>query len=829
MREVTALSEPSVLTLSELLRTFRTRAGLTQAALAEKAGLSEQAISVLERGTRSRPRMDTISGLSKALDLTPAEADQFLAVARGKGTHPRPPATTSDPAAEAVPTPWQLPPAAPDFTGRAAQIDAILSVLRSPEGAGRPAVAIVTVTGMGGIGKTTLAVQAAHKLADSYPDGNLYLNLRGYGPGPSMTTSDAQRQLLRSLGLASDSIPDDVDEAAALLRSQLAGRRVLLLLDNATDVAQILPLLPGSAGAAAIITSRGSLVNLPGARQIRLDALSESEAVELITGVIGQDRVAAEPEATETLAKYSGRLPLAIRLIGGRLATRPTWPIRHFVDLLEDEGRRLDSLGSDETGVRASIASSVHSLETSDRDLDREAAQALPLLSIPDGADLLTAVVARLLDLPARRTGTILERLVDLSLLESVAPERYRFHDLIRAYARELAEQTLTAAERDEALARVLRFYIAVAWACQAITHPGSPRLPLATIHDDHLPVFRDGEESLRWLDDEQRNLMDRFRQANETSLSGSALIPELALAMFGYHEARRRWNEMSELGEGALVATQHRRLDATTAWLQHDSAIPEAENGDVATAVDRITTALAMFRKIGDLIGEARCCSSLAYLVGLLGRLDEALEYAEEALRLSRLIKDTTLEGVSLTAVGGLYDRSGDYVSADQAFADAVALAEQTGDRRSASKRYINAALSHLRVGRFEDAALTVTESLRISGLLGDLTAQSEAHHLLALAIASLGDYGQARGHVGAGLQLARRRRDAIREGRLYLELARIDAADGKRREAIDNLRRAIAILNATSAVQAADARALLAELESGRPFTYTFTAHSL
>lgn len=824
-----ALSMPSMPTLSELLRTFRTRAGLTQAALAERAGLSEQAISVLERGTRSRPRMDTVRGLSKALDLTPAEADQFLAVARSKGGGPRPPAAAADAAAEIVPTPWQLPPAAPDFTGRAAQIDAILSVLRSPDGAGGPAVGIVTVTGMGGIGKTTLAVQAAHKLADSYPDGNLYLNLRGYGPGASMTTADAQRQLLRSVGLAIDSVPEDVDEAAALLRSQLAGRRVLLLLDNAADDAQILPLLPGSAGAAAIITSRGSLVNLPGARQIRLDALSESEAVELISGVIGEDRVAAEPDATETLAKYSGRLPLAIRLIGGRLATRPTWPIRHFVDLLEDEERRLDSLGSDESGVRASIASSVHFLETSDRDLDREAAQALPLLSIPDGADLLTAVAARLLDLPERRTGTILERLVDLSLLESVAPERYRFHDLIRAYARELADQTLTIAERDEGLARILRFYVAVAWACQAFTHQGSPRLPLATIHDGNLPVFGNGEESLRWLDDEQRNLMDRFRQAKQTELSGSVLIPELALAMFGYHEARRRWNEMGELGEGALAVAQQHQLGAVTAWLQHDSAIPEAENGDIATAARKITGALGMFREIGDALGEARCCSSLAYLLGLLGHLDEALRYGEEALRLSRLIKDSTLEGVSLTAVAGLYDRSGDYARADLAFADAIALAERTGDTRSASKRYINAALSHLRVGRFDDAVLTVTESLRISAELGDPIAQSEAHHLLALATASLGDYEQAREHVGAGLQLARHRRDRIREGRLYLELARINAALGSRPMAIGNLHDAIAILNATSAVQVADARDLLAELEAGGPYTYTFTAHSL
>jgi transcriptional regulator with XRE-family HTH domain/tetratricopeptide (TPR) repeat protein len=825
---VAELSTPS---LSEVLRAFRARAGLTQAALAEKAGLSEQAISVLERGTRSRPRMDTIRSLTKALDLTPAEADQFLSVARGKSHAAKASEPTVLPSAvtDPVPVPWQLPPAARDFTGRAAQIDAILSVLRNPVGSGSASVGLVAVTGMGGIGKTTLAVQAAHRLADSYPDGHLYLNLRGYGPGAALTTSDAQRHLLRSLGLDVRLIPEDVEEAAAVLRSQLAGRRVLMLLDNAGDSADVLPLLPGSAGSAAIITSRGSLVSLPGARQVHLDALSESESIELLGGVIGPARVAAEPDATGVLARYTGRLPLAIRLIGGRLATRPAWPIQHLVDLLRDEERRLDSFGSDETSVRASIASSVRFLESSDRDLDREAARCLPLLSIPDGSDLLTRVAARLLDLPLRRVDSILERLVDLSLLESVAPERYRFHDLIRAYARELAEQTITQAERDAGLDRILRFYAAAGWACQALTHPTSPRLALATIHDDIVPEFRDRDQAQRWLDDEHRNLMDRFRQAKQGFLAGSALFPELALAMFGYNESRRRWLEMYELGDGAAESAKAHHLPVVAAWLQHDAAIPEAENGDVATAADWIATALTMFREIGDRFGQARCCSSLAYLLGVLGRIDEALAYAEEALELSRAIDDTTLEGVALTAVGSLYDRGGHFARADQAFAEAIALAQRSNDSRSTFKRYINAAFSHLQVGRYQDTVLQLTQSLRIAEETGDRIAQAESHHLMALALAAQGDYEQARASIGVSLLLARRSQDRIREGRLHLDLARINAAFGNRSRAIDNLHDAIAGLHAVSAVQEAEALSLLDLLQEGKPFSYTVTYHSI
>jgi tetratricopeptide (TPR) repeat protein/transcriptional regulator with XRE-family HTH domain len=824
---MTDVSTPS---LGELLRSFRSRAGLTQAALAEKAGLSEQAISVLERGTRSRPRMETIRSLIAALDLTPTEAHQFRSVARGKRrVGAAAPEAEPQIAADRYPMPWQLPPAAPDFTGRRAQMDAILAVLRAPAGTGSTAMGLVAITGMGGIGKTALAVQAAHKLSDSYPDGHLYLNLRGYGPDEPMTAAEAQRQLLRSLGVDAQLIPDDVEESTALLRSQLAGRRALLVLDNAADAGQVLPLLPGRAGSAAIVTSRGSLVDLVGARQIRLDALSKGESLELLTEVVGSSRVAAEQAAAEVLASFSGRLPLAVRLIGGRLATRPTWPLQHFVDLLQDEKRRLDSLGSDETGVRASIASSVRFLEASDRDLDRKAARALPTLSIPDGSDLLTSVVASLLEVPLRQADEILERLVDLNLLESVTPERYRFHDLIRAYAREIAEQTMTPGARDEALTRVLRFYTAVGWASQSLTHATSPRLPLATIRGVDVPAFRNREEALRWLEAEQRNLMDRFRQARLSSLAGTALFPELALALFGFHESRLRWLEMRELSADAIALAESHGLKRMAAWLQHDKAIPEAENGDVAVAIGWILKSLAMFRDIGDLPGQARCSSSLAYLLGLLDRMDESLEYGQAALDLSRAIGDSTLEGVALTALGTLYDRVGEFTQADEAFAQGLALAERSGDTRSAFKRYLNAGFAHLQSGRYQDAVLLGQQSLRVAEQTGDAIFRCESHHLLLVANAASGDYEEARAHLDAAFPLAQASHDLFREGRLYVELARIEAAQGKRSAAIDHLESATALLHNTFAGPEAEAQALLEQLRRGELPSYVVTHHPI
>ncbi|MFC6162056.1 helix-turn-helix domain-containing protein [Kribbella jiaozuonensis] len=811
-------------TLSELLRTFRTRSGLTQAALAEKAGLSEQAISVLERGTRSRPRMDTIRGLTKALDLTPAEADQFLAVARGKG-HGSAPATQAADATAGVaasPVPWQLPPAARDFTGRGAQLDAMLSVLRNPTGSAP--VGLVAVTGMGGIGKTALAVQAAHILTDSYPDGQLYLNLRGYGPGTPMAVADAQRQLLRSVGVDVRLIPGDVEEAAAVLRSELAGRRLLILLDNAVDITHVLPLLPGHAGSSAIITSRGSLATLAGARQVHLDALSESESVELLTGVIGEARVAAEPDAARNLTAISGRLPLAVRLIGGRLASRPTWPIHHLVAVLQDEKRRLDGFGSDENSVRASIASSVDFLDSSDRPLDRDAAGVLPLLSVLDGSDLLTVVASRLLELPLHRTDAILERLVDLNLLESVAPERYRFHDLIRAYARERADEILTTEERDAGVQRALRLYTEIGWAVQSRTHPANPRIALATAPFEPLPTTSDTEAALSWLDDEQRNLTDRYHQASQSSLARTAEIPELVLSLFGYLESRSRWVEMREMCGTALEIATQLELGPMAAWLEHDTAIPEVENGSLEAAAERLLRALARFRALPDLRGQARCCTSIAHVLGRLNRVADAIDYGNEALQLSQELGDETVVGVAHVALGALYDRNGDYALADASYQRGIKLAEQSQDSRSVSKRYLNTGFSHLLVGRVDDAVGPLLKSLDAAkrGKSDDL--QTQAMQGLAGAHASRGEYREAHAILDEGIVLVRALGNRLREGSFILEHGKISAAEADFPAATRYLESAMEILHTNSPHLEVVAAKLLEDVRHGHDYVYRF-----
>ncbi|WP_344216793.1 ATP-binding protein [Kribbella sancticallisti] len=776
----------------ELLRRHRLAAGLTQAGLAEAADLSEQAVSMLERGSRRRPRVATVEALAAALKLTDENAQNLaLAVGVARRKPPDAPARTTSAA------PRQLPPTVSDFTGRADELDAALRALADSSRQNRGSVGLVAVTGMGGVGKTALALQAAHRTTEMFPDGHLYLNLRGYGPGAPMPVSEALSQLLQSLGVQTQSVPPGVEEASALLRSMLAGQRVLILLDNAVNVRHIVPLLPGSAGSAAIVTSRRSMTTLPGSKQIRLDPFSERESLDLLSSVVGPDRIEAEPDAAETLVRLVGRLPLAVRLVSARLAARPAWPLQHLVDQLQDEYRRLDSLGVDDTGVRASISGSVAFLESSDEEVDRRSARALPLLGLPDGMELITSTAARILDASELQSDAILERLVDLNLLESIGPGRYRFHDLVRAYARELGGRVLTEKERDSAMDRVLRFYAAIAWSCHELTHSASPRLVFATTRSESLPAFADGNALLRWLDAEFANVTEVIRQAGETPNLRTAILPELALALFGYTESRARWSEMREFLRGMPELAEALELNTMAAWLQHDRAIPEVENGDLESARSLVAKALTMFEALADERGEARCCSSLSHILERLGRIDEALAMISRALSLSLRIGDTTVEGVSYLALARLHNRNGDFAQADQAFERSFALAEQAGDLRSLAKRYLNAGLSYLAAGRLDDAGKVLSKGLQATDELGDINAQSDTLMTLAKTNLANGDLEPARRHAEASLELVRTLDNKLREGRLLILLGKISNAAGDEKEAGQYWHEAASILN--------------------------------
>jgi tetratricopeptide (TPR) repeat protein/transcriptional regulator with XRE-family HTH domain len=795
-------------TLAALLRKHRVAAGLTQARLAEEAGLSEQAISLLERGTRRRPRLETVEALTGALRLDPEAAEQLLLAAK----NPRQPA-----AEPAVPPgtpgrvlPRQLPPALADFTGRDAEVAELLQVFQASEPA---SLQLAAVTGMGGVGKTALAVHVAHLVGDSFPDGQLYLDMRGYGPGTPLEPIEALSQLIRSLGLDDErTVPWGINELAGLYRSRLAGQRMLILLDNVNSAAQVLPLLPGAPGSAVIATSRRALTTLPGCRQIALTPLSETDSVELLATIAGRDRVTGESAAARSIAQLTGRLPLAVRLIGARLAARPTWPIEHMVSQLKDEHRRLDEFGTGESGVRANIAGSLEFLANSNQKLDRRAAAALPLLALPDGADLSTLTAGHLLDVPEDQAEHVLERLVDLNLLSSASPGRYRMHDLIRTFARERAGQTLSEGARTDALIRVLQHYTGVAWRCQQLSHPESRRQVLASPPVRRLPVLSDPPTALTFLDHERVNVLGLVQQASR-SPGLRSFVPELAIALFGYVEARSRWAEMRTLNRIGREIAGDLGYDRLAAWLEHDLAIPDVERGDLESSLAHFRESLAMFKAISDLAGQARCCSSLSYVLEMMGRLDEALGWAEEALELSARIDDQSVIGISHMSLGRLHSRRGENDLAAESFELSFTLAEKAGNLRSLAKRYVIAGEALTDAGLYSDSSKALRKGYEVFGQLEDGNAQAECLQFLACNSLASGDPVTAAEQVTAGLRLARAYGNQQRVGQLLTELGKIRVATGDTAAAISAWQEAVSVLRPLFPNDEAAAQALLDE----------------
>ncbi len=795
------------MTLGDLLREYRTAAGLTQGALAEKAGLSEQAVSLLERGTRRRPRPSTVHALAEALGLDPGAEQRLAQAARGLEE----PAAAEDvsPSGGTATAPRQLPPTLADFTGRASELEVLVSLLTHDHAAAT--VRMAAVTGMGGVGKTSLAVHAAHLTAESYPDGHLYLDLRGYGPGEPIQPVDALAQLLRSLGVDSHSIPDGVDEASALYRSRLAGRQVLILLDNVTGAAQVRPLLPGAPGSAVIVTSRRGLTALPGFLQIALAPLSEADSTALLGRIAGDSRVAAEATAARSIARLTGRLPLAVRLIGARLAARPGWPIEHVMNQLADGQRRLDQLGTGDSGVRASIAASVEFLAASDQEVDRRAATALDLLGLPNGSDLFTATTARLLDETEEDAEQMLERLVDLNLLISLEPGRYRLHDLIRAYARERADQVLSEGARTDALGRVLTFYTGIAWRCQQATHQDNPRLTLAGASVRGVPPFADAPTAVDWLNKEQANLAEALQQARRIPAL-QAYVPEFAQALFGYYETLGRWNDMRTVCVVGRQLAGELGFHHLAAWLEHDLAIPDAESGRLELSLGHLEAAETMFQTVGDLIGEARCQTSLSRVLERMGRFDEAVAHGERALVLSQQLGNTTIEGTSYLALGSLYLHGDDVTRAERSFARAIALSSATGNARSTAKRYQNAGQAYLRAALWEKAAEYLVKSIDAYRQVFDGNGESESCRDLAELFVALDQLPTARTYAETGLRLARKNGNLQREGELLIQLGRIATAEGDLPTARTHWQTAAALLRSQAVPTESTALKLLA-----------------
>jgi DNA-binding SARP family transcriptional activator len=560
--------------------------------------------------------------------------------------------------------PAQLPADIADFTGRDEQVKRLSDLLSGIGASGDPgAVRIAVVAGSGGLGKTSLAVHAAHRVRRRFPDGQLYVDLLGATAAP-LLPGDVLARFLRDLGVDGRDIPVDEDERAARYRTTLARRRMLVVLDNARDAAQVRPLLPGSASSAVLVTTRSRMPDLASTKLVDLNVLDDDEALKLFVKVVGEERAAAEPEATAELLDACAGLPLAIRICAARLVTRSGWTIRAMAGRLTDEHRRLDEMRAGDLAVRASFEVSFTSLPASTDKRGIDPALAFRLLGLWQGPSISSAAAAALFGVPEYSAEDALEVLVDTHLLESVATDRYRFHDLLRVYAAERAEADLLAAERDAALTRLLTWYMRTADAAATAVLPQRYNIPLEQPDADPPPLdFATGEEALAWYDGERTNLVAATRQA---AASGRHEIAwRLPAPLFIIFNSRGNWADCIATHRIALDSARQAGNRHGEAWVLNNlgDALGVTRDAEGASHLER---SLAIRHEVGDRIGEAQAANNLADTYQWLGRTEDALDLLRRALDLNREAGNRYGEGVALVNLGSTlldFDRAAEAI----------------------------------------------------------------------------------------------------------------------------------------------------------------------
>ncbi|MCA2214166.1 AfsR/SARP family transcriptional regulator [Jidongwangia harbinensis] len=630
------------------------------------------------------------------------------------------------PAAAAPAVPAQLPADVPGFTGRADHLRTLDRLL--PDGDRRTAHA-VAVAGLAGVGKTALVVHWGHRVRDRFPDGQLYLDLRGFTPGAPVRPDEALAHLLRSLGEPAEQIPADVQTAAGRYRSLLADRRVLVVLDNAATADQVRPLMPASPGSVVLVTSRDRLTGLvarDGAGSLILDVLDPGEAHTLLAGILGPQRVAAEPAAAAELAGICSHLPLALRVAAANLAGRPWSTIAAHVAALRDGDRLagLDVADDEQTGVRRAFDLSYQTLHPDARRVFR-------LVGLAPGPDVTAGAVAALAATGAADARRQLDRLAAAHLMNHHAPGRYHFHDLLRHYAagRALAEDT--GADRDAALRRLIDWYLQGAGHAADLLYPHPLRLPVPAPEVPVPAEMADGPEALTWLDAERGNLTAAIRHAAEHGPRSGAWL--LADTLRGYFWLRMHTTDWRNSAEAALAAARREgdlRAQASALLSLGDLHFRQARP---EPAVERYAAALALAERTGWRECEAAAIGNLGVLYRDSGRLREAVVHLRRGVALARTNGSRYGEASALDALGRTYWHLGRLAEAGECCAQALAINRAIGSRLGEAAALGDLGeIAHAQ-GNHPTAVDRLARALVLFREIGDRT--NQAHTLRALA----------------------------------------------------------------------------------------------
>ncbi len=649
-----------------------------------------------------------------------------------------------DPAAGQHPVvPRHLPAATRHFAGRSGALTALTALAAEAAGTAQATV-IAVIDGTAGIGKTTLALHFAHQVADRFPDGQLYVNLRGFDPaGPPVTPAEAIRLFLDALAVPAGRVPGGLEAQAGLYRSLLAGKRMLVLLDNARDVDQVRPLLPASPGCLVIVTSRSQLTSLvaaEGAFPLTLDVLAEAEARELLTRRLGPEPVAADPSAADELIRLCARLPLALSIAAARSASQPGLSLAALAADLRGARGRLNALdaGHPVTNVRAVLSWSY-------QQLDAATARLFRLLGLHAGPDIAAAAAASMAGLPLDGARRSLGELARVHLLAEHAPGRFSSHDLLRAYAAEQTQSADSEAERRAATGRMLDHYLHTANSAGLQLHPTRRPVALAPLQPGAVPEhIGDVGQALAWFEAERRVLVAAAERAAETGFDTHAWQIPWALSRF--LDTRGRWHEWTVTEQIALAAAERLGDRAAQAGAHERYGYANARLGSYEDAYAHLGLALSIHTERGDEAGQAYVHNALAITLHFQDRYADALDHARQALDLYTALGDQSGRALALNSLGWFHTLLGDHQEALRYCEQALDLFRDQGNQDGVAGALDTLGYAHQQVGNYAEAIAYYQQAVDLDREMGSRWGVGETLGHLGDARHAAGDAAGAR-----------------------------------------------------------------------------------
>jgi tetratricopeptide (TPR) repeat protein/transcriptional regulator with XRE-family HTH domain len=818
----------------------RKAVGLTQEQLAEQLGVERTTVVRWERG-ETQPQPWLRPKLAQALRVSADRIEELLA----------PGGAPTSPQDGAAVVPRQLPTAVAAFTGRAAELAALDRLLLGPHNTS--AAVISAVSGTAGVGKTALALRWAHQAAHRFPDGQLYLNLRGYDPDQPMLATDALAGFLYALGAAGPDIPPDESDRAARYRSLLADKRMLIVLDNAGTVEQVRPLLPGHPHCRVVVTSRDSLAGLvarDGAQRLDVDLLPIGDAVALLRELVGP-RVDDDTDAAATLAEQCARLPLALRVAAELAATQPDVPLIELVAELSDEQQRLDVLsvgGDPHTAVRSVFSWSYSRL-------DHDAARAFRLSGLHPGQDFDSYAAAALTESTLDATGDQLGTLIRAHLIQATGPGRYGMHDLLRAYAREQAAAGDADDPCDQAQDRLFDYYGATAAAAMDALFPAEAHLrPRVPPSDRVMPPVADDAAGQAWLDSERANLVAVVVHCtghgwprHATNLPGTLFrylmtgshLPEAhTIYTHALQAARRSGNPAAEAealnGLGGICVMNGRVRDAADnyrAALERyrqcgdragqaralaNLGITELRLHSPRPAADYLRQAIAAFEEAEDSIGTARGLVHLAEAETGLGSYDEAAEHLQRALVVLHAAKQEFAEAEALENLGDLSLRRGQLTQAADFYGQALAICRRIGRRVGVAAGISNLGEVGAHRRQYREAIASFQQALALFRQAGDQHGEAVTRRRLARALHGVGQPAAARAELEMALRVAAETGDPYQLASAHRDLAASHHSAGEDGQARDHWQQALTLYTPLGVPEAQDVAERLLALDS-------------